>query len=599
MRHRSALARVTLAGALFSLILHAPVAHSEISLPTPREHYQNYDPRVAALALFTGLMVELDPETRTRIGSAVAAGAPSLETFADEELMEVLTTLDWMKWRSQILELLLHASSALEVTPSSAKKWLPAVHDSLLLFLDRLPEERLAERLLELARMPREASRGDRLLAFVSRTPTLQKLGQILARHPDVEPELGRALQTLENSLATASRQEVVGAIERELGRDVLEEYRFRFADNVLAEASVGAVIQVRFLRPGEEAWQQAVCKVLKPYAVSGIKEELAALDEILAFLEEHGEFYELGATPLVEMFEEVRAALSREILVEEEQRNLARAASYYGNRDDIVIPKIYPFSTPGVTCMEYVEGEKITDAFPEDPEARSRLARKFNDIMTFDVIFSPQEEALFHGDPHPGNIFHVLDGEENPYRIALLDWGLLGVFPREQRAKLVQLLVGLYLGDVKRLSNNVDSLFEGDASQGLDEESRRALVREVLERRNGQNAFEILNALVAKLARQGYRLRFNTVVFIKSQVTIYGLLKELDPEIERDDYLMDRLSGQVYRELPKRLLRTVWFPAWNSHDYRSMLSNEDVKDIQVKRTARAVKKLGRAVWRG
>ena len=70
---------------------------------------------------------------------------------------------------------------------------------------------------------------------------------------------------------------------------------------------------------------------------------------------------------------------------------------------------------------MEYVEGEKITDAFPRDPEARRRLARKFSDALTYDVIFAPREEALFHGDPHAGNVFHVL-GDQDAYRIALLD---------------------------------------------------------------------------------------------------------------------------------------------------------------------------------
>ena len=42
----------------------------------------------------------------------------------------------------------------------------------------------------------------------------------------------------------------------------------------------------------------------------------------------------------------------------------------------------------------------------------------------------------------------------------------------------------------------------------------------------------------------------------------------ELDPALDQDRYLSQRV---------KRLLFTIWFPAWNSHSYRSLLSNADV----------------------
>jgi hypothetical protein len=56
--------------------------------------------------------------------------------------------------------------------------------------------------------------------------------------------------------------------------------------------------------------------------------------------------------------------------------------------------------------------------------------------------------------------------------------------------------------------------------------------------------------------------------------------LAELDPKLNQDDYLMQRTANLVKKEMPKRLLFTVLFPAWNSHSYRSMLSNEDIKDF-------------------
>ena len=58
----------------------------------------------------------------------------------------------------------------------------------------------------------------------------------------------------------------------------------------------------------------------------------------------------------------------------------------------------------------------------------------------------------------------------------------------------------------------------------------------------------------------------------------------------------MKRTSNLVWKESPKHFLYTIWFPAWNSHSYRSMLSNEDVKDITVKKFGRFLKSVGKGI---
>jgi ubiquinone biosynthesis protein len=484
----------------------------------------------------------------------------------------------------------------LEVIPESAEDWVPLVHDSLLLFLDRLSEERFVERLMEQARLPRDADRGDFLLAFVAKTPSLQKLGQILARNPAIAPDLRKALQTLENGIATTSRDEIVQTVEDALGEDVLSRYQLHFAEDVLAEASVGAVIRATVIEPGEQITQQAVCKVLKPYAKTGLQEELEILETAIQNLQDHGDFYDIGAAPIVELFREVRDALSKEIQVTEEQQNLARAAEYYKDQKEILIPEIYTFSTPTVTCMQFVNGVKITDAYPGDLKARAKLARRLSDALTFNVIFSDQEEALFHGDPHAGNVLHVVDDPKMPYRIALIDWGLSEVFPKKQREQLIQLLVGLTLGDPKRLANNLNALVELDEPSPAQEQAISDLVARVLTHKD-RDSFQLLNELITESGRKGFSIRFNAAIFIKSQLTIAGILVELDPDFKQADYLMSRVSGQVFNETPTRLLRTVYFPAWNSHNYKTMMSNEDVKDVQWQRCGRTFKKIGKGIW--
>jgi hypothetical protein len=92
-------------------------------------------------------------------------------------------------------------------------------------------------------------------------------------------------------------------------------------------------------------------------------------------------------------------------------------------------------------------------------------------------------------------------------------------------------------------------------------------------------------------LVEQGYATKFNLNLFIKSQITIAGILAELDPTLEQDKYLRQRVAGLVKKEFPKRILQTLWFPAWNSRNYRSMLSNQDVIDQLFKKPKAAQKK--------
>ena len=588
---------------VFCVVAVVAPATAQIELPTSLSHYRDYDAEQEEQAeqkLLLQLAVKIPAESRERalelFQRAKAGGAVDLSA---EEALALLESAGWDEWRPELLWLLLHRSRVLDIAPEAARQFVPLIHDSLLFFIDRMSEQKLVERIVAQANLPMDAERGERVLAFITNTPSLQKLAQILARNQQIDPDLRVALQTVENGLKTAQYEEIREQLEVEMSGALQSEYQLEFADHLLAEASVGAVLEVSFTRPGATEREDAACKVLKPYAVAAMKEDLEIIDALLAYLEEESDFYDLGATPLVEIFREIRRALAREVRVEDERDNLRRAGEYYLHEPKVLVPELYPFSTENVTCMELVHGVKITDAFVGRPEDRATLARRLSDVMTYDVLFSREETALFHGDPHAGNVFRVEDDLNDPYRIALLAWGLASEFSRREREKMVQLMLGLTLKHAKRLANNVDMLVHWEQETSEEREAMRRRIEELLAEQDVQGMFKLLDELIAALAREGYSVRFNTTMFIKSQLTIAGILAELDPEFEQDEYVMSRLSGQVTRELHTRLLRTLYFPAWNSHSYTSMMSNEDVKDIQFQKIWRGFKKVGKGIWKG
>lgn len=519
------------------------------------------------------------PEITAILNLARASGITNETKLPKEQVIALLKQLNWEPQRPLILEFMLHQSQVMDIIPTSNQHFLnPIVHDSLLYFLGHLPPDRLLEKLVDIAYLPQGSSRSEYLSAFVAKNPSLQKVGQILARNTALSEEYRKALQQLENGIHTMSREELVQFITDEIGKTNVEKYQVIFADHVLAEGSVGAVIRASGIPPSSTVRQEAICKVIKPYALTNLPQELEVIDGLAAYFTREHDFYQLGSMPLVEIFKDVRKALTNEINIVDEQQNLLRARQYYKNNKNIVVPELYPCSTNHVTVMEYITGEKITSAFEGDPAQRAIMAKRLYDVMTSDVIFAKSKEPIFHGDPHAGNVFHVTNNPKNPYQIALLDWGLYGTFPRKDRIALMQLILGVQLKDAKRLHDNVGALLEDGLPQSPEKLQKiDALIAVVIQPKEGRTSFDALESLLVGLVDQGYATKFSLNLFIKSQVTIAGILTELDPNLDQDEYLKKRLTSLVKHEIPKRLLFTLFFPAWNSHSYRSLLSNGDV----------------------
>lgn len=563
-----------------------------VSLPTPRAHYETFTRATTGLPLLVVLLKEAEPEVRQLfLQFAIAAGLQDANAesggrrnqlpFTREQAVATLKKTRWAEQRPLISELIVHQSNVLELIPEKwGAIWAPIVHDAMLSFLDHLSDDRLLDKLVGLAMLPANTSRAEFLAEFVAKMPCLQKVGQILARNPDLAPDHQRALQNLESGIRTMSGPELSQFIISDIGKERIDQYQMQFSDTVLAEASVGAVMLAVGIPPGTTERRQMVCKVVKPYVLLYMPEDLAIIDTLAEYFTTYHDFYNLGSMPLVEIFRGIRKALTNEINVVAEQKNFIRAREYYKGSRKVIIPQIYPISNEHVTVMEFIKGEKITSAFPGDAGKRSILARQLSDTMTGDVIFSKQPEAIFHGDPHPGNVFHLMGDPEHPYTIALLDWGLMGTFPKEDRKALVQLIVGVRLRDAKRLHENAGFLVEG----GIPNDPGRwqkvdALIADIVKPEPAISAFEGLESLVGGLIEQGYTTKFDLNTFIKSQLTIAGELIDLDPKLKQDDLLEKRVTSMVKKELFKRIPCFVFCP--NSRNYGSMLSNNDVKALR------------------
>src|SRR5215510_10398165 len=295
-------------------------SRKEIPLPTPRSHYEKFKRGASGIPLLMDLLKEFNPEIqRVLLSFAKSSGLQDIPSTAEldsdlkklqslvetagitsgpaipkEQAVSLLKQVNWAPVRPLLLEFFVHQSRVLDMIPeTSGALWGPIVHDALLYFLDHLSDDRLLDKLVSLAFLPPGTSRGDYLKEFVSKVPSLQKIGQILARNPDLAPDYRKALQDLENGIHTMTVEELVQFITEDIGKPSIDKYQVQFADKILAEASVGAVIRATYVPPGAETRKQAICKVIKPYVLAYMPEDLSIIDGLAGFFTTNHDFYQ------------------------------------------------------------------------------------------------------------------------------------------------------------------------------------------------------------------------------------------------------------------------------------------------------------------
>jgi predicted unusual protein kinase regulating ubiquinone biosynthesis (AarF/ABC1/UbiB family) len=114
-----------------------------------------------------------------------------------------------------------------------------------------------------------------------------------------------------------------------------------------------------------------------------------------------------------------------------QEGKNAETFARNFAKNPKIKIPLVYwPFTTSKVLTLEYLEGIKITDFEKIDAQGidRKEVARTLAEAYC-QMFFI---DGLFHGDPHPGNIF-VRRGPE----IVLVDFGMVDRFSAPKKKGL------------------------------------------------------------------------------------------------------------------------------------------------------------------
>lgn len=437
------------------------------------------------------------------------------------------------------------------LVPESAHRWRPLVADALQFVFSRLSHGRLAAKIAGQLELPGNTPPEKRLIRLISRMPGLQKMGQVLARNPRLSEPLRQALTELENGMSDLSAAEVHAILHQGLD-ERLEKFAVRIEPDVLSEASVSAVIRFTWKNPDRER-ERCVFKVLKPHVPACYAEDMSLLQRLGEYLAGRDNAYSFAVRDVDEMLTEVRLLLERELDFAREQATLGEAQRIYRSSLAVRVPRVIPaLSTPQITAMTEETGVKVTSAFRRSPIRRRRIAAQVIEALIAVPLFSSQEDAIFHADPHAGNLLYDPPNRE----LIVLDWALAERLSLRSRRHLVMLAAMAVLRSRDGVRQAILGLESGEREQGKSDGVRRTPARRG---RSGERTIEravdaffdrlpageapgVLDAmqLLDEIALEGVHFAAPLFLFRKSLFTLDGVLNDIaGREVRMDEVIV------------------------------------------------------------
>ena len=415
-----------------------------------------------------------------------------------------------------------------KLVPESYARWRPPVRDAMMFVVTRLSPARLAPKLLEQIVLPANTPAETRLLRLIAKVPGLQKLGQVIARNQHLHPALRKALSRLENGIRDVRPEDMRALIQRQLG-DKIETYKVKIAPAILSEASVSAVVRFSWRNPETRRRQRGVFKVLKPHIPNYFAEDMEYLQGLAQHFGDRHHTYGFPVRQIPDTFRKVRRLLRHEVNFAREQKTLAEAAALYKGMAGVRVPRLMqPLCTPSITALTEERGIKVTSAAARLPAARrQKVAEQLIESLVAVPLFAATEEAVFHGDPHAGNLLY----DNRTGELTILDWALRERLDSEQRRHLALLFLMVSLRDPVGASAAIAALSQ---NRILMNSPRGQTIRQTVRDFLGQMPPSQLPSapdamrLLERVAMKGIRFPASLIMLAKVMFTLEGILGDI-----------------------------------------------------------------------
>jgi len=448
--------------------------------------------------------------------------------------------------------------------PESIAAYRRPVAEAIEFFLTELSPDRVGRILDDQATLSDSAEPAARIVHLARHCPTLQKIGQVLARDRRLPADFRSRLQTLESAPVDASFTGTRGLVERELS--CLTDLNVVVEDKPLAEASVAVVIPFEWRPRGQQVVRQGVFKVLKPNIIQHLEEELEILQNVGAFLNERCQEYGIPQLDYECVCREISELLRQETNLTIEQQNLFAAHEAFRDTPNVVIPELFPFCTPRVTAMQRIDGQRITETDDLSHRDRRFLAKTLARTLIADPVWSAYAATVFHADPHAGNLLRTDDN-----KLAILDWALVGTLTQQQQTCLAQIALNAILFDVHGVSEVIAQLNCGSSNRLAIQTVVRNALRK-LRQGSWPGAHWVTELLNEAVLHANVTLDPNLLLFRKSLHTLDGVIADTCPGYSADRLLMLEFLRRFGGEWRTRVVSSPF-----SRNLETRISNVDL----------------------
>lgn len=392
---------------------------------------------------------------------------------------------------------------------------------------------------------------ADRFAEMLQRLgTTFVKLGQHLSMRADVlPPDAQQALASLQAHVAPFPAEQAVQEVEAALGRPWQQVFA-RFDMEALAAASI-AQIHRAALPDGTEV----VVKIRRPGAAEQAETDMRILRRLVMVMQWF--VPSLRRWGLVAIVDEVATNFRYEMDLSREANSVRRFADAWRGSSEVVIPDVVDgLCTPTVMVQQFSHGSALHDL----PAATAVAAagRLVDSYVT--QIF---RDGLFHGDPHPGNVFMMDDG-----RICLHDFGIVGRVDRSMRRALVAFALAFVEQDADWV---VDAWLDlGLVGEGTDRTIFVPVVRSLLadcaERPlKDWSLSEGLARLVAAGRARDVRLPRDLLVLTRTMLLLEGTVRLLAPDFSIIEAISRHSATGVFDESKSPASRRLPYEVGNA----------------------------------
>lgn len=408
--------------------------------------------------------------------------------------------------------------------------------------------------------------------------PSFIKAGQVLANRPDIiREDYMNELCILQDDVPPFPNQVAFSIIEEELGQPI-ERLFSKISSETIAAASLGQVYRATLRETGEDV----AIKVQRPGIEPIIYRDLFLFRTLASFLNGIS-LQKLGCNAEL-IVDEFGEKLLEELDYTLEATNIEDFLENFKDDPTVKIPQVYKqLSGSRVLVMEWIDGIRCTD-----PQAIKEAGIDMEGFLTVGVSAALRqllEFGLFHGDPHPGNIFAMRDG-----RIAYVDFGNVAVLSQQNKQILIDAVVHAVNEDYAEMANDFTRL--GFLASGTDVAPIIPALESIWQNSAGKGLADFnFRSVTGKFNQLVYNFpiripeRFSLV--IRSLLTQEGICFTLKPDFKFLEvaypYVAKRLLTDPNPALRERLIQVLFKDGafqWKRLENLIVLAKENVSKM-------------------